>query len=83
MLYGQHIPDNIEADEPIYVAMNMHWESHVFQLPRLSEGRRWRLFADTSLPSPHDINEPGQERLLPDQDHYLLGARCVIILVGR
>jgi len=63
--------------------MNMHWESHAFQLPRLPKGRRWRLFADTGLPPPHEICKPGQERLLPDQDHYLLSARCVIILVGR
>ena len=83
MLCGQHVPAGKEIDDYIYVGMNMHWESHVFQLPQLPEGRQWRLFADTSLPSPQDICEPGQEHLLPEQDRYLLGARCVIILVGR
>jgi glycogen operon protein len=83
MLCGQHVPSDKEPDDYIYVGMNMHWESHAFQLPRLPKGRQWRLFADTGLPSPHEICEPGQERLLPDPDHYLISARCVIILVGR
>jgi glycogen operon protein len=63
--------------------MNMHWDRHAFQLPRLPKGRKWRRFVDTALPAPHEIREPGKERLLPDQDQYAIGARSVIILVGR
>jgi len=83
MLCGQHVPAREEPDDYIYVGMNMHWEGHKFQLPRLPKERKWRLFADTALPEPHEICAPGQERLLPDQKQYALGARSVIILVGR
>lgn len=83
MLCGEHVPAGKDPDDYIYVAMNMHWENHRFQLPRLPVGRQWHLFVDTSLPSPYEICEPGQERLLKDQKQVLSGARSVIILVGR
>ena len=67
----------------IYVAMNMHWEDHVFQLPRLPAGRKWRRFMDTTLAEPHDIVEPGQEIVLRDQEQTKVGSRAVVILVGK
>jgi isoamylase len=70
-------------DTFIYVAMNMHWEGHVFQLPRLPVGRRWWRFVDTSRPVPEEIVEPGQEILLHDQEQKYVGPRSVVILVGR
>ncbi|MFN2105949.1 MAG: glycogen debranching enzyme, partial [Candidatus Promineifilaceae bacterium] len=75
-----------EADQSnafIYVAMNMHWQGHVFELPRLPVGRRWRRFVDTNHLEPEDIVEPGQEVLLHDQEHKYVGPRSVVILVGR
>lgn len=83
MLCGEHVPAGKEPDNYIYVAMNMHWENHTLQLPRLPKERQWHLFMDTSLPSGNEICEPGQERLLSDQNQVLSGARSVIILVGR
>ena len=67
----------------VYVAMNMHWQRHNFELPRLPAGLRWRRFIDTSLPAPADIAEPGEEPLLPGQGSVLLGPRSVVVLVGR
>jgi glycogen operon protein len=83
MLCGQHVPAGKEPDDYIYVGMNMHWENHVFQLPRLPNRMQWHRFVDTALLAPHEIHEPGQERLLPIQNQYAIGARSVIILVGR
>jgi glycogen operon protein len=83
MLCGQHVPAGKEADDYIYVGMNMHWERHAFQLPRLPKSRQWHLFLDTGLPSPREICQPGAESLLSDQDQYALESRSVIILVGR
>jgi len=38
-------PDG-EEDDFLYLAMNMHWESHELALPRLPRGMRWeRVFA--------------------------------------
>ncbi len=85
MLCGLHavlLPGR-EVDDNIYVAMNMHWETHNFEVPRLRDGRRWHLFADTYRPSPHDIVPPGQEKLLRAQRNLTVGPRSVVILVGR
>ena len=85
MLCGLHavlLPGR-EVDDNIYVAMNMHWEAHNFEIPRLRDGRRWHLFADTYRPPPHDITPPGQETLLRAQRNLTVGPRSVVILVGR
>ena len=72
-----------KRDDHLYVAMNMHWENHLFELPRLPYGQRWRRFADTHCTTPNDICVPGQEPLLSDQRQVWVGARSVVILVGR
>jgi isoamylase len=72
-----------EAVDFIYAAMNMHWDGHVFQLPRLPVGRRWRRFVDTSRPPGKEIVEPGKEVLLRDQEQMTVGPRSVVILVGN
>lgn len=85
MLCGKHatmLPAQM-VDDHIYVAMNMHWEDHTFELPRLRDGRRWHLFADTARPTPHAICVPGEERPLRAQRNMSVGARSVVILVGR
>ncbi|MCA9922823.1 MAG: glycogen debranching enzyme, partial [Anaerolineales bacterium] len=80
MLCGRHVTP---TDDDIYVGMNMHWESHIFELPRLRDGAKWHVFANTSLPAPNDICPPGQEIILADQTSFLIGARSIFILVGR
>ncbi len=71
------------ADDYLYVAMNMHWEGHTFELPRLRDGRRWYVFADTFQPPPLDVSTPGAERYLRTQRNLFVGPRSVVILVGR
>jgi len=83
MLDGRHARGGAEPDDTIYVAMNMHWESHRFELPRLPRGMRWRVFANTSASPGEEIWEPGYEPLLQEQHHIWLGPRSVVILVGR
>ena len=80
MLNGQYVAP---ADDFIYVAMNMHWEMHGFELPRLPEGMYWHVFANTGMEAPADIAEPGEEPLTDNQHEVLLGPRSIIILVGR
>ncbi|MCL4804000.1 MAG: glycogen debranching protein GlgX [Anaerolineae bacterium] len=85
MLCGRHatmLPAQT-VDDHIYVAMNMHWEAQTFELPRLRDGRRWHLFADTSRPAPDTICAPGEERPLRAQRNLSLGPRSVVILVGK
>jgi glycogen operon protein len=61
----------------------MHWEMHGFELPQLPEGMQWHVFANTGVPTPKDISEPGQELLVESQQEVLVGPRSIIILVGR
>ena len=42
-----------------YIAVNMHWESHDFALPKLPKGQNWRKVLCTD---PEDRPEEEQER---------------------
>ncbi|MDQ4100430.1 MAG: glycogen debranching protein GlgX, partial [Chloroflexota bacterium] len=61
MLCGKHAGCGRQTDNYLYVAMNMHWEDHVFELPALPDGMRWHVFANTSVDPPEDVWEPGGE----------------------
>lgn len=82
MLCGKHAKEGI-ADNYIYVAMNMHWETHWFELPGLPPGVQWHIFANTGANPPEDSWEPGREPLLENQYGLLLKDRSVAILVGK
>lgn len=83
LLDGAHALDGLGTDDSIYVAMNVHWESHVFELPHLTNRRRWYRFVDTARSAPNDICEVGSEKRLRNQRQYHLGSRSVVVLVGR
>jgi glycogen operon protein len=83
MLCGKHADQGKTPDNYVYVAMNMHWETHPFELPGLPPAMYWHVFANTTMAAPEDIWEPGQEPLLADQQHFLAGSRSVVILVGK
>ena len=83
MLCGKHARGGTVPDNYVYVAMNMHWEGHWFELPRLPSDLRWHVFANTGATPPEDIWALGQEPLLADQGGMLLGDPSVVILVGK
>ena len=84
MLCGKHAKGATKVDNYIYVAANMHWESHEFAIPELPQGMKWHIFANTSLPSPEDTQEPGKEIPFAENQYtYLVGDRSVVILVGK
>ena len=83
LLDGAHAKAGTVQDDSVYVALNPHWQAQGFELPRLPDGKLWRAFANTSMPSPRDIWEPGSEPLLDPQEGVLVGARSVMILVAR
>lgn len=83
MLCGQHAKQGTFEDNYIYVAMNMHWEVHWFELPGLPDCQQWHIFANTGCPAPKDCYQPGAEPLLADQSKILLGDRSLVILVGK
>lgn len=48
MLCGKYAPINKRrSDDTFYIAFNMHWESHTFDLPEATDQRKWHLLIDT------------------------------------
>jgi len=68
-----------QGDQDIYVMINAYWQDLAFTI---QEGTfdKWRRVADTSLESPHDIVEPGNEEALQNL-HYTVRARSVVVLI--
>lgn len=83
MLNGQYADTDGVPDDFIYVAINMHWEMHGFELPQLPEDMAWHVFANTACAKPDDIHEPGKEVLLDNQGEVLVGDRSIMVLVGK
>ncbi|WP_411826635.1 glycogen debranching protein GlgX [Luteolibacter sp. AS25] len=69
------------ADPDLHVMMNMHWEPLTFDLPEVP-GRDWHRSADTSLVSPEDISEPGDE-IPVSGNNYIVTARSVVVLISK
>jgi len=80
MLYGAYAGPR---EASIYVAMNMHWEPHEFEIPGLPPGKKWFLFADTDAPAGREIAVPGGEIYLDKQTKYKVQARSIVILLGK
>ena len=70
-------------DDFIYVAMNMHWQTHVFELPELPEDISWHVFVNTDMQPPKDVWEAGDEVVIENQSEFIVGSRSVVILVGK
>lgn len=83
LLCGLHARCGNEKDDYIYVALNMHWEPHTFELPKLPEGMSWFVSANTDMLPPEDVWDIGREVMIQDQSQFAVGSRSIIILVGR
>ena len=83
LLCGDHAKQGIVKDSMVYVAMNMYWNGLHFELPALPPEKKWYLFANTDMPAPADICENGKESLLDNQHEFLVGARSVVVLIGK
>jgi len=70
-------------ENDFYVATNSDIYDLTINLPALSNNRKWHFVADTSLSSPEDILEPGQEDLLREQRRYVLLSGATVILMGK
>ena len=83
MLDGRDFSTGELRDNFVYVAMNMHYKAHRFELPPLPEQMKWHLFCDTGRRAPYEIVVPGQERPCDGQLEYVVEDHAVVILVGR
>jgi glycogen operon protein len=80
MQWTQLHPDGSRDD--LHFIAHAHWEDASFELPDIGE-REWFRLIDTSLPSPLDIAEDGQEFPLLSQDSYPVKARSVAIFIAK
>jgi glycogen operon protein len=65
----------------LYLMFNAGAEPVSFVLPT-SSTPTWRLAADTSRPSPHDICNPGEESVLPNSPTYVVESQSSVVLVA-
>ena len=83
MLCGRHAKGGKVEDDFLYMAMNMHWQMHGFELPGLPEDQAWYVAVNTDAQPPQDIWEVGKEVKLKEQNEFLLGERSVAVLIGK
>jgi len=70
------------ASEHLFVMLNFFSKDLSFDIPRLSENRKWFKIADTSLPSPNDFNKIEDAPELTT-NKYPMTPFCVAILLAR
>lgn len=80
MLCGKYAKSCTEEDgDFLYIAMNMHWESHEVALPRLPKGMDWKLAFSTEPKGTRDT-EPDAGKEAPLRE---VGARSIVVYIGK
>ena len=79
MYAEDHIKYKTKKDRFIYIAVNAHWEDHLFELPIIPENFQWKIAFDSTGFS----SEPGKEKKLEQPDRILLKARSTVVLIGK
>lgn len=70
-----------QSDSDIYVMINAYWQDLDFTIQEGHPGE-WQRAVDTSLPTPLDICEPGEEVTLQSPT-YTVKARSIVVLLKR
>lgn len=94
MLCGKYMKvDRKNDDDFFYIAYNMHWEDHEYDLPKLPTKMQWYKLIDTFMtPATFDSNlkiggiiDKGakEERLLLNQRMLKVKARSIILCIGK
>jgi len=74
-MYCSKYAKNSNEDELIYVAYNMHWESHDLALPKIANGCHWSVILDS---------EKEQKALnITDNRLVKIDPRSVVVLLGK
>ena len=67
-------------DDTFYVIFNMHWEPHMFGLPRLPQGQEWRIVCDSAKETADGAFSKENELPLKNQLHTAAAPRSILIL---
>ena len=67
------------GDADLYILINAWWKPLTFAI---QEGRAgtWQRVIDTTLPTPHDIADPGTEPFIQAEE-YEAGPRSLVVLM--
>ena len=69
-------------DDSFYVAYNMHWEPHEFDLPNLPKGQKWHVAMNTDEAERNGIYEDGEEPAV-DSKHFMVPERSIVVFIGK
>ena len=72
----------LSHDNDLHVILNMENKEINFEIPSL-QGKRWLKVIDTALPSPMDIVEPGQEKVVPRGVCHVKSHSVVVLISER
>ncbi len=76
------------ADDPkgigrdVLLMMNSSSQGSRFLIPTIAKSKKWRLFLDTTLPSPHDIYPDLDGPLLPASGSHFLPLKSMVVYVA-
>ncbi len=70
-------------DNDFYMMFNSTARDRVFAVCAPPGGKAWYRVIDTSLDSPEDIVEPGEEPLLGQPEQYMVRSRSIVVLLAR
>ena len=72
-----------EDDNDFFVAMNMDIRDLTITIPKPSSGRKWYRTIDTSIHNRTAILLGGEEETLNSQEHYVLVANSILVLISK
>ena len=67
----------------IFIILNAYWRTAWFDLPPLPLKSSWHVAVNTAVNPPNDHFPLGEEPELPNPYNIMVGARSVVVLVGR
>ena len=70
-------------DNDFFVAMNMDIHDLTITIPKPSAGRTWYRTIDTSIENKSSILLGGDEETLNSQEHYVILANSILVLISK
>ncbi len=70
------------ADNHFYIAYNMHWEPHTFDLPNLPKKHQWHVVFHTDKQEENGKYEEGKEPVLEGKS-FSVPPRTIVVFIGK
>ncbi len=72
-----------KEDNDFFIAMNMDIHDMTITIPMPSEGRKWYRLIDTSIENRTNVLLAPQAETLNSQEHYVILANSILVLLGK